>query len=92
MIDHYRKARKQHWVDRCIAVHNFHVERLRIDSEWTMRNTANELDRSLGSVSQDIKIAKWLKTHENKIRSFRRISYALEWIKEMENGRKIELA
>lgn len=81
-MSHYMKASKQHWIDRAVATHNFHVEQLRKESKWRMEDTAILLNRSLGSVSQDILIANWLKTHENKIRSFKQRSDALEWVYE----------
>jgi len=84
-------GRKQAWLETCINIHNFHVERIRIDEKWNYRDTAAELDRSLGSVSQCIKVARWVKTHQSKIQSFSDLKSCLEWIREMEKDRKSEL-
>jgi hypothetical protein len=90
MSKDYMNGRKQGWLESCIAIHNFHVERIKIDSEWQYRDTARELHRSLGSISQAIKVARWLKTHENKIVSFSDLKSCLEWIREIEKERRTE--
>ena len=82
MSKYYGKARKEHWTEKVIAVYNFHVERLRVDKSWTLQNTADELGRSLGTISQYIMLAHWLRTHENKLRSFKSSTAAIEWVKD----------
>jgi hypothetical protein len=83
-------ARRQSWLEACLAIHRFHIERINIDTKWQYRDTARELHRSLGSVAQAIKVARWLKTHENKIVSFPDLKSCLEWIKDMEDERRKE--
>lgn len=78
---------KQHWIDKCIDVHNFHVSQLRAESSWTIERTANALSRSVGAVSQCLTLASWLKTHEKQIRRFRNEKDALEFIR----GKKREM-
>jgi hypothetical protein len=78
---------KQHWINRCIDIHNFHVAQLKTESNWTVEKTAKVLNRSVGSVSQDLLIASWLKTHEKQLRRFRSMKDALEFIR----NRKREL-
>ena len=85
---------KLNWLSRAVQVHNFHVAQLRDEKEWTLEKTAEALNRSIGSVSQDIKIAKWCKTHEKQLARFRSMSDALSFIRDKEremNGREIEI-
>lgn len=91
MSENYVNARKKGWLEGSVFIHNFHVEHLRINENWSYRDTSRELNRSLGSVSQAIKIARWLKTHPNKIQSFYDLKSALEWIREMDKDRKSEM-
>jgi hypothetical protein len=72
---------KQLWIQRCIDVYRFHAEQLRNESGWTLEKTAEALNRSTGSVSQDILIAQWLRTHETQIRRFKYMTDALKFVK-----------
>ncbi len=72
---------KSHWIDRAVDVHNFHVQQVRSEPSWTINKTAKVLCRSLGSVSQDLLLASWLKTHEKVLRRFSNAKDALEFIR-----------
>ena len=72
---------KSHWIDRAVEIHNFHVGQVRAESSWTIQKTARVLNRSLGSVSQDLLLASWLKTHEKVIRRFTCAKDALDFIR-----------
>lgn len=78
---------KQHWINQCIEIHNYHVSQLKHETNWTVEKTANALARSVGSVSQCITIASWFKTHEKQLRKFKNAKDALEFIK----GKKREM-
>ena len=75
------------WLDRAIQVYNYHIGLCRGEKAWTIEKTAKSLNRSVGSVSQDITVASWVKTHEKQLRRFRSMKDALEWIKD----KKIEM-
>lgn len=79
----YRKAIpiKSNWVSRCVEIYNFHVSQLKDESHWTIDKTAKALGRSIGSVSQDLTLASWLKTHEKQLRRFKNAKDALEYVK-----------
>jgi len=70
------------WITRAIKTHNYHCERVEHNPDWTLVDTAITLGRSLGSISEDITIASWLKTHESKIRTFKYQRDALAFIRE----------
>lgn len=69
------------WLDRVKATHAFHVNRLKQDESWTIAQTAKLLKRGIGPVSEDLKVASWLKTHSHIIEKFEYFSEAIEWIR-----------
>jgi len=72
---------KQTWVSRCLDIYNFHASQLREEPSWTMDKTAKALHRSIGSVSQDMLLASWLRTHEKQLRRFTSAKDALQFIR-----------
>jgi len=82
---------KHHWLDRAVAVYNFHVSQLKTESKWTISKTASALNRSIGSVSQDISLASWSKTHDKQLRRFKSMAMALDYIKNKEKERLKEI-
>lgn len=72
---------KQHWITECIDIHNFHVSQVKADSGWTVLATAKCLNRSIGSVSQYLMLASWLKTHEKQLKRFKNAKDALEFVR-----------
>jgi hypothetical protein len=84
---------KNHWLDRAIQVYNFHIHQCKAEPKWTIAKTAEALNRSIGSVSQDIALANWAKTHEKQLRRLKSMRMALDYIKtkEKEKMKEIEL-
>jgi hypothetical protein len=72
---------KPHWIDRCVDIYNFHVAQLKTERNWTIEKTAGALCRSVGSVSEDLLLASWLKTHEKQMRRFRAARDAIKFIR-----------
>lgn len=70
------------WLDRAIQVYNYHVQCCKSEKKWTIEKTAVTLNRSVGSVSQDITVAAWTRTHEKQLRRFHSMKDAMEYIKE----------
>lgn len=75
------------WLDRAVQIHNLHVQFRKDEKEWTIEKTAKHLNRSVGSVSQDITVASWVRTHEKQLRRLRSMRDALDYIK----AKKIEM-
>lgn len=73
---------KLDWLDRAILIYNYHVGLCKSESKWTIHKTAESLNRSVGSVSQDITVASWTRTHEKQLRRFHSMRDALEYIRE----------
>ncbi len=72
---------KLDWIDRAAQVHNYHVSQVKAEQNWTIEKTAKELNRSVGSVAQDLLIASWLRSHEKQLKRFRSMKDALEYIR-----------
>lgn len=79
------------WLTRAIKTHNFHCLKIRDKSSWTLTDTANALGRSLGSISEDVTIASWFKTHESKLKSFKYAKDALAFIRDKKRSLMVEL-
>lgn len=73
---------KLDWLDRAVQIYNYHVGLVKTEKGWTIKNTAESLNRSVGSVSQDITVASWTRTHEKQLRRFHSMRDALEYIRE----------
>lgn len=69
------------WLERAISTYNYHCSKLEKHEGWTIEDTSKILRRSLGSISEDILIASWFRTHENKIRECKYAKDALEFIR-----------
>ncbi len=82
------------WLDRAVQVYNYHANLCREDKNWTIEKTSISLNRSVGSVSQDITVAQWVNTHGKQLRRFHSMRDALEYIREKKQemrAREIEI-
>lgn len=82
---------KQTWIEKALETFKFHRSRLQTHDKWTVEQTANSLDRSLGTVSEDLMIARWLRTHREELEKFDYAKDALKFIRAEEKKRKIGL-
>lgn len=78
------------WIERARATRQYHSEQKKKDFKWRVSDTAACLNRSIGSISEDLLIAKWLKTHEEEIRKFETAREALTFVKELERALEME--
>ena len=81
---------KQNWIDRCSDIRRFHIEQLRDEPKWTVEKTATALNRSIGSVSQDLLLASWLKTHEKQLKRCSSMRDALAYVRDKQREMKLE--
>ncbi len=70
------------WLERAKDTYRFHRSKLISNDKWTVIQTSKSLKRSLGSVCEDLLIARWSKTHGKKLEEF---SYAYEALKFIRN-------
>lgn len=76
--------RKINWLDRAIETNKFHIAQLTDEPHWTIQLTAEALNRSIGSISQDILLANWSRSHEKQLRRFRNMADALKFVRDKE--------
>jgi hypothetical protein len=78
------------WLVRAKETYKFHRSRLISTDDWTVAKTARTLRRSLGSVSEDLLIARWCKTHEKVLEEFLYSYEALKFIRKKQ--KELEIA
>lgn len=81
---------KLNWLDRAIEIHKFHINQLRDEPDWTIEKTAKALNRSIGSISQDLLIVSWLKTHEKQLKRFDSMREALAFVRSRKREMRLE--
>lgn len=72
---------KPTWQDRCVKVYQYHIGKVKLDRSWTIRQTATELNRSVGCISEDLQLAEFLRAHPT-LNEIKHISDALAWVKD----------
>jgi hypothetical protein len=72
------------WLERAKETHKYHSRKKKENKKWRLQDTAKELNRSLGSICEDILISKWYKTHPHLIEKCSYAKDALEVIREKE--------
>lgn len=70
------------FLSRAKETYKFHRSKLLSEDGWAIADTAKSLRRSSGSISEDLIIAKWCKTHETQIEKFEHAYQALKFIRE----------
>lgn len=80
---------KLNWLDRAIEVNRFHILQCKDDPTWTIQKTADALNRSIGSVSQDLSLASWARTHEKQLRRCDSMREALAYVRMKEREMKL---
>lgn len=82
---------KPTWIERAIEIRHFHVQCCKDDSKWTVAKTAQALNRSIGSVSQDLLIASFLKTHEKQLKRCSSMRDALAYVRSIQREMELRL-
>ena len=80
---------KQTWQQKVEYINTYHVAKLKEADSLTVSQTANHFGYSIGSVSQFLRLASWMKTHGNHLEKIKSLVKALDWIKNKERERKI---
>lgn len=79
----------KHWIIRVLKTHEFHINRCRERSDWTVGETATALNRSHGSISEDLLLASFLKTHEIQLSRMSTMRDALEFVRKKKKEMKL---
>lgn len=80
---------KLNWFDRAIEVYRFHVAQCKEEPKWTIQRTADALNRSIGSISEDLLIASWSRTHEKQLKRCSSMRDALAFIRDKEREMRL---
>jgi hypothetical protein len=70
------------WQERARDTEKFHKDLLRKNEKHRIQDTADILHRSLGSISEDLCLASWLKTHP-KVNDCKTIFDALRLVRKL---------
>lgn len=84
------KEPKPEWLERVLETKRFHAEHLKDDKNWTIKQTAILLRRGIGPVSEELKVASWLRTHREELLQFEFIHEAIEFIRSKKHHHLIE--
>jgi hypothetical protein len=83
-------SEQKKWIERAKSTYNFHRNKLIQDKKWRVQDTALRLRRSIGSVSEDLLLARWLKTNEKELEKLDYANEALEFVKNKNRERKLD--
>lgn len=78
------------FIERAKDTYKFHRSKLLSNDGWTLNMTSHALKRSVGSICEDLLIAKWLKTHEKELEKYKYTYEALEFIREMKSEQNLD--
>lgn len=78
------------WVKRTKATHAFHLSQLKTNPKWTLRDTAKELNRSLGRVSEDLMLASYMKTHP-RVETYKSVQDAIAYCRKLKRQQKMSM-
>lgn len=81
---------KQDWLDRAVEINKFHTQCLKDDENWTLEKTATSLNRSMGSISENLMLASWAKTHEKQLRRCSSMRDAISFVKMRKRELRLE--
>lgn len=78
------------WLEKARETHKFHSQKKKEDKNWKLQHTAKALNRSIGSICQDIEISKWHRISPNKIERCKYAKDALEFIREEKGNLEVD--
>lgn len=77
------------WVKRALETRRFHVAKLRMIANWRIQDTAEILERSIGSVSQDLLLAFWL-IKDDEVVKFPYVRDAIDYCRKKQRQSRID--
>ena len=75
-----RRARKRTWQENAKTIELYHLRQLLEHLSWSERKTARELNRSIGSVSEDLRLSLALRIYP-EVSEFKTREEALDYLK-----------
>jgi hypothetical protein len=80
---------EKEWITKALETQKIHLSNLKADVRWRLQDTARLLGYSIGNVSQDLLIAKWLRI-DDSVKKFEYARDALSYIKTKERKLKLD--
>jgi hypothetical protein len=79
-----KDSKETFWLTRARDTYEYHAYKKKLDKKWKVQDTAKALRRSIGAVSEDLTVIKWMKNNleSNDMNKFDYIKDALEFIRE----------
>lgn len=84
------EVREKSWVTRVKHVALYHTSQLKDDESWRLEDTARELKRSVGRISEDLMLVRYMKTHP-RVELFDNIRDAVEYCKKIKKQQRLEV-
>jgi len=79
------------WLEKVKKTQRFHASKCREhNGYWKLKDTAKELKRSVGSVSEHLLVATWLRTHSDKIEKCKSLNDAIDFIQDKKRNLSFE--
>ena len=78
------------WLERVKSTNRYHKERLRENPKHTIAKTAKSLKRAIGPVSEELKVAQWMKTHSADLIKCEYFHEAVAFIRDKQRQLEIE--
>lgn len=88
MNEEHKRLVQLSWQERVKAIAHYHQMRCKEDIKHTIAQTASELNRSIGRVSEDLTLADWMKSH-SRVEKFKNPRQALDWIKQKKRKMRV---
>lgn len=70
------------WIEKAKETYRYHRSKLLADQSWNTVKTAKSLKRSIGSISEDLMVARFCKDGENQIIKFKNRYEGIDYIRE----------
>ncbi len=82
---------KHQWMERVETTQSYHKEKLRLNSKHRLKDTAKELNRSIGRISEELQLAAALKDEvmKKKLERFKHIEDALDFLKDRRKEQRL---
>lgn len=84
------EEREKPWVKRVKALALYHTSQLRADETWRLEDTAKEMNRSVGRISEDLMLVRYMKTHP-RVELFENIRDAVDYCREIKKKQRMEV-
>lgn len=78
------------YLEKAKETYAYHRKMLLSTDKWNTTKTAKALRRSIGSISEDLMIARACRTYEKELMKIKYACDALEWLREKAREEEIE--